>query len=77
MANALSSLNLRADTASSVLEQGYSIRSTSSSKMIQSIRFDGIDAYTNIQAAIVLGNEALLDSLLKAGQTQKSLVLMV
>jgi len=67
LANVLSPLNPQANIASPLLDQWYSIRSTISERLAQSINFEGIGVYTILQSAISLGNEAILDSLLKAG----------
>jgi ankyrin repeat protein len=67
MANELLPLRKRADKQNLLADQWYSIRSTSAEEIVQRINIEGADAYTLLQTAIYLRNEAVLSSLLKAG----------
>jgi ankyrin repeat protein len=67
MVDALLPLRTSADKQNLLADQWYSFRSMSAEEIVQRINIDGADAYTLLQTAICLRNEAILDSLLKAG----------
>jgi ankyrin repeat protein len=73
MAGLLSPLRQSTETQNSLLQQWYTVRSTSGEEVVRSITIEGADAYTLLQTAICLRNEAVLDTMLKAGLDPKAL----